>query len=142
MRGKLYSVTNGNPGAGVDWTFNVPAGKRWRLHGGLITLTTSAAVANRLVRFRFYDGASHYFRASGNFQQAASIVCDYVLAAGLPPGVVTPVGSNPMQVNIPVPVGMEIAATPGVSRIVSVTDNIQAADQWTAQTLWVEEWDL
>jgi len=130
--GAIRSITGTNPAAGVEIIETVPAGARWRLHSIAATLTTSATAANRVVNWAFDDGALTYYQATAAALQAASLVRQYVAAAAGG-------GGSTLDVTIaaPLPLGRVLAAG---HRILTLTTNLQAGDNWGAPQLLVEEW--
>lgn len=130
--GYLRSVNNAQPGAGADWTITVPVGARWRPIALLASLATSATVATRQAQILLDDGANVFAQMSGNDGQAASLTFAYTLASSNGVGAMAPTDAL-----IPLPDWTVLLAG---YRIRSSTLSIQAADQWTAQQLLVEEW--
>lgn len=138
MRGRLISVSVANPAPGADLRQAVPAGKRWRLISGEFQFTTSATAANRVVELLARDaGTNRVFRIGSNLAQAASLVWFYTFGSGLSAiGETATAGGG--QVSLPCPVGLELGAGMDIG---TNTVARQAADQFQACTLLVEEWD-
>jgi len=130
--GWLHSILVANPAAGVDWTFTVPGSARLRLQSLRAVLTTSAAVANRNVQIQITDGVNTVWIASAPASVVAG-TAQQLVATGTnsPTGVVTTIFS------VVVPPALLL---PGFWTIGTSTQNIQAADQWSAIALAVEEW--
>jgi hypothetical protein len=131
--GNLRSIQVGNPAAGADFSTTVPTNARWRFQSARATLTTGAAVANRLVNIDFDDGVNVFFQAGPQFTQVASTIISY--------------DDTGLQGQAPIAGSAEVllAAPPALymlagSRIRSNTVAIQAADQWSAIEVLVEEW--
>lgn len=120
------------PAAGADFTITVPAGKLWDVVVIYATLTTAVAVASREADITFGDGNALFASVGPAAVQAASLADRYLWAVGLTNEVA---GSSQSQA-IP-----SLRLLPGWT-IASVTANIQAADQWSAQKLYVVETTL
>lgn len=131
--GWLHSVQQANPAAGADWAITVPAGARWRISSFAATLTTSATVANRIVRLQMNDAA-----VNNIMQTAPTAVIPASTTAVVSgfPGQSTPT-TDPLTINVAMP-GNPIL--PSAFRIVTSTIGIQAGDQWSAIWFEVEDW--
>jgi hypothetical protein len=130
--GRTFSQFSASLAVGTDISFTVPAGKQWTPLLLIGTLVTSATVATRTVQVRFTDGTHTLFIDAGVPTQAASLTQTYsfstsarfettftlnIAAYGFPGGV-------PLQ--------------PGWV-IGTLTNAIQAGDQWTNVALVVAE---
>lgn len=121
-----------NPAVGADISFANLANARVRVVGMIATLTTSATVANRLVQLVTNDGTRNAQPALAAAVQAASLAIQYLF---------TPVGSSiaPVgtiaQLSIPTPMTLMPSWL-----LNTLTQNIQAGDQWSAITLALEKW--
>lgn len=124
-----YPYSQAAPAAGVDWTITVPAGRLWRVIGVLATLTTAAAVATRVVRLQATDGNATYLDLAPAATQVISLVRVYQWAQGLQP---LAIGGN-ITGALP-----DVVLQPG-SILRVTTDAINAADQWSAPVVYVEE---
>jgi len=131
-QGMLYSIAGSAPAAGADWSQTVPANARWRIRGIRASLATAVAVANRRPRLIVDDGANTLLDIDTNVVQAASLTVAYDWIPGYPS-----VTTSIVETEVPLPGDLQLF--PGW-RIRSSTDAIQAADQWTAPRLLVEEW--
>lgn len=130
----LYRVITGStPSAGADISETVPANTRWELLAFRGLLTTSATVANRLTELTLDDGTTEYFRSGTSGQQAASIIGQHSFSQGF--GLLNFDGNA----NWSQPLPPAVMLLPG-HRIRTVTNNIQAADAWTAVRYQVREW--
>lgn len=129
-RGLANVVSIVAPGAGADFVVVVPAGVNWLLRSIRVSLVTAVAVANRFVTLRLDDGAGHIFAdLPCGAAQAASLTQTYTWANGL-----TNVQTNNANIG-----GLPTEARlPGGFRILTVTGNIQAADQFSAMALELE----
>lgn len=130
-RGNLRSITGTLPAAGAEISESVPTGVRWRILAFRYSLTSSVAVANRDSQLTIDDGANIFVQESAEAPQAASLAWRYTWA----PGLVIGAQSN-ATVFVPLPVGLELNAG---SRIRTATQNLQAADQYSAPQYFVEE---
>jgi len=130
--GALRSITGTDPAAGVEISETVPVGARWRLITAEAILVTSAAVANRVVTWRYDDGANEYGLAGSNFAQAASATVRYCVG---PFGGFGQVGGAQHQHAIP-PQMIMLAG----HRMKTSTASIDVGDNWSAPQMLVEEW--
>jgi hypothetical protein len=73
-------------GAGnVTISLTVPAGKKWLVYGGVITLVTNATVANRLPGLNAQDASANYLCANyAGVVTTASLTRFYSFGPGLP----------------------------------------------------------
>lgn len=118
------------PAAGADFVVTVPAGVNWLLRSVRVQLVTSVAVANRFPTLRLDDGAGHIFAdLPAGAAIAASLTNQITWANGLTNAVVNTanIGGLPTECRLP-----------GGFRILTVTANIQAADQYSAMALELE----
>lgn len=121
------------PAAGAEISETVPASAKWRVASIRFSLTTSAAVANRVVNVAFDDGSGFIFAATGvTFNQTASLTFVYNFAQGY--AGVTGAGT-PAAVQLPSPMFL-----PQFFRFRTQTVGIQAADQYTPPIYMIEEW--
>ncbi len=133
--GNIFVQTVGNPAAGVDWTIAINGNARWRVAAIRATLTTAVAVANRSAILQFVQAGNIAYNACAAPNQAASLTWVYNWGAGVTTLLAT-VGAGTPNVETSTPVDLWLA--PGMT-IQTVTQNLQAADQWTTITLLVEE---
>lgn len=122
-----------NPAAGAEIVALVPGGVSWEVLALRATLTTSAAVANRLpvLQLRDTDGKVAY-EFPGAAVQAASLAVSYSWSAGY--GTSTAVSGQ----QLPMPAPAPVVLAGGVVR--TVTTLLDVADQWSAVVLTVREW--
>jgi len=130
--GTIYRTTGSAPTAGAETSITVPTGALWRVLAAMFTLTTSATVANRVVRFTAADGPTDFYRTAGNYTQGASETIDYVAGEI---GVAGSVGGN--IIHLPLPEGLLLRAGHSLQ---TRTLNLQATDQFSALSVLVEEW--
>lgn len=130
--GFIHSLQVANPAAGADWTLTVGAHQRLRIESFNAVLTTSATVANRQVQLVVDDGTNIYWQHDANASQTAGTTFNYdATAINIPTGVITTTLFLVMPPGLLLPVG---------HRLRTITAGIQAADQWSAIFLGVEEW--
>lgn len=132
-RGRLRRITGTNPAPGSAPREVVPTGARWRLITVHVQLVTSAAVADRRVSLFLDDGALSFFNGEARLAQTASTTLDYSWAAGLEN---TATGAL-LYVNQPLPGDLWLPAGFGLT---TGCINLQAADDFSAPDLFVEEW--
>lgn len=128
-------VTIPNPAPGADWSFPLPGGSAWRLLSLVGLLTTSAVVANRVVKFQTLDGAAVFNTVGLPFTQGQSVAQVYCLSS-YPPFAISSSPSTPIGVAYPnwfLPAGYIIRAATGL---------IDVADQWSQLEGLFEEVDL
>lgn len=130
--GQIRAVAGADPAAGAEITVRVPETAQWRLLGLRFELVTDATVANRQVDLLIDDGANTVLRIEPPAVQAASLTDGYNYGPGLPARALLT-----SEFLIPLPVKVVL---PGGWRIRTVTANLQAADNFGAVYLWVEEW--
>lgn len=123
-----------NPAAGADFIIPVPGNEDWRLLSVRATLTTSAAVANRLPTLVLDDQTNIGAQVAGVFAHVASTVAavDFVAENGF---------ASTAIIATTVTIGIPKWVVPGGYRIRSLTGNIQAADQWSGISYMVEIMD-
>lgn len=130
-RGLMRIVTGAVPAAGADISDAVPAGRQWILRGARFQLTAAVAVANRIVSLMIDDGAGNIaVESTVGFLQAAAVVELYSFA----PGLAGVAGGGVVSCGF----AFESRLLPGWL-IRTRTQNVQAADQFTAAKYLVEE---
>lgn len=117
------SQQQGNPAAGADWTFTIPAGTRKRVVSVSALLTTAVAVANRFASIIIDDGVNIVAQIPSGFAQAASLANQYTFADSTTG---TASASNVSIASLP-----SNLILPAGFRVRSLTGGIQAADQWS-----------
>jgi len=131
--GALLTYAPGNPAAGAEVSIVVPLSARWRPMSVRAVLQTSAVAGNRQPQLVITDAAGHQlFAGAVNSAQAANTAWGWNFGPGLTTGFS---GNN--QVNNPLPTGLYIP--PGATFSTN-TAGLQAADQWSVPTAFVEEW--
>lgn len=130
-RGTPVLLTQGNPAAGAEAIFTVPAGVAWLVKSFRAILTTSAVASNRIVSIQARDGAGDIaFSVSAGVAQTTGTAFEYDAFAALT------VFANPTQVYAAIPPDLLLPA--GYSLRTS-TAGLLAGDQWSALALLVEQ---
>ena len=131
--GYPHTLTVTNPAAGADWGMTtVPLG-RYLVRSVIATLTTSAAVANRVPTLEVLsESLAVIARYPATVVQAAGSANLYVWS----PAPTTPTTIASIAVS-PLP-GELILRNP--QQLQAVTLNLQAGDQWSNILILVEEW--
>jgi len=131
--GFARTIAVSSPFVGVDWTLSGTQFVLWRIISVTAQLVTSAAVANRSPRLTL-TGANGGGILTGVVLQAqlASLTVFYVFAMGATAFAANAAGDAVVGVGNHAPIG----ATPVIA---TSTRNLQAADQWSAITVNVEE---
>lgn len=130
--GVLRSITGTNPAAGAEISETVPTNARWRVLAVYADLVTGAAVANREGALVLDDGVSQIARVPSGVSHTASLTRGYNWHHYAERYAVV----NDRVFTPPIP----DLLLPGGGRVRTVTTNLQAADDWTAPQLLVEEW--
>lgn len=131
--GLMLSLAGTSPAAGADFTGANGSLVRWRLQSLSAILTTSVAVANRNIEFALTDaGGLTVFRAGATASVPASTTAHVTCTPGGTQ--VSVVGSTLM---IPLPALVMMPLNYGFK---TITTNLQAADQWSAIQMVVEQW--
>jgi hypothetical protein len=131
--GTVRTISGTTPGAGAEISETVPTGARWELIALRAVLTTAVAVANRLPRFTFDDGLTTFYNTPCTNAHVASTTIGYQLLPGAAQQYTDSI-SNSFEV---VPANLRLL---GTWRIRSLTNSLQAADQWSAVVYAVREW--
>lgn len=129
--GAIRSITGTDPAAGVEISEAVPTDARWLLHSITATLVNDATVANRNGVLTFDDGTTVFWRADPGSTVGASGTAIFTGSGyGERPPTNT---SNRYWIMPSMPLGAGF-------RVATLTNNLQAADNWGAPQLLVEEW--
>jgi len=129
--GGILAVTVPNPAAGANFSYQLPANIRWRVHGVRLWFTTSAVVGNRYVGILFTAAGGQTIHFYANFTQPENFGQAYVFADGAT-GVYN--AYNTFHIGIG---HVELNQQGTVDSIVG---GIQAGDQISDIYLWVEQW--
>ena len=132
-QGRIRVVTGVMPAVASDPVVTMPARVRWRIISAIARYVTDANVATRYARLRLIKAgvALGYYPLRNVMAANQAIECTW--------GAGTDVGHSSSETrNLgPLPVGMLLNDEWDVG---VYTSGKQAADQWTALTLLVEEW--
>jgi hypothetical protein len=130
--GLLRSITGTDPAAGQEISETVPTNARWRLRALYAALVTDATVTDRRVDLRISDGTYVFAWLAWASTQPASATYTYQVAEyGYAP---TTTGSI-RYYSVP-SLGQLLQGW----RIYTMTNNLQAGDNWGAPQMLVEEW--
>jgi hypothetical protein len=133
--GVIRTFTQANPGAGVDWLIQVPAGRRWTLLSLRAELVTSAAAANRFPIFKIFDATGNTLWSVGpNAAQLAALAVFYNLGPGL-----QFYNDTQNDIILPLPAPTEVKSN---YIIQAATTALQAGDQWFTIQASILEWGL
>lgn len=132
-RSTLRFSTATNPAAGADFTLTVPQSEFWRIVAVTATFTTAAAVANRRPRFTIRQTGVYLM----DFPTATDITAGLTTQVTWVQGQVAETGLVNSRLVAPIPEQLWVPAT---FEIESLTDNIQAADQWSTIIIQYERW--
>jgi hypothetical protein len=130
--GVIRAIVGTDPAAGVEISETVPTNARWRLLAVYAQLVTAVAAANREPSLVVDDGANNLTVSSAFASQAASLTHQYSWHHENQLAAILNGTAHPLR--LPRIVAM------GGYRIRTATTNIQAADNWGAPNLLVEEW--
>lgn len=132
LPGEVRAIPVPEPAAGAEWTVNVPGGRQWRVLGGTFKLTTSATVDTRTPAVVYSLGGARFFAAEFSTGQAAGVTDTYVMQQ-LEQGESAQVAGGLNLIDVPK------LWWPGGTIIESSTDLVQAGDQYSDISLYVEE---
>lgn len=130
--GAIRSIAGTDPAVDTEISETVPTNTRWRLVGFAATLVTGAAAATRQVHLQITDGSAVVADFPAATTQIISLTRTYFASAlGYAPGLT--------GTDIYIPLAPDLVLTAGW-KITTVTDNLNALDNWGAPQLYVEEW--
>ena len=121
--GIVFSVAVGNPAAGSDWLFTSPVAQRFSVTYITATLATSATVATRTASLVISDAVAALATIDSLSTQAAGLTNTYSGLNGAFQG-----GTGLTHFYWPIPQPTLLGSG---WRIASLTNNIQAGDQWS-----------
>lgn len=134
-RTNRYAFRTVSPAAGADVVLTVPNGVLWDVNTLTALFTAGAAAANRLVGFFVKD---HEGRTVYTYQTTTALTANqtttFTFSEDFHTGMQTPANGSIILGPSPQPLLL-----PGWT-FGTVTAAIAAADQWSAVTIWVEEW--
>lgn len=131
--GNLRSITGTNPAAGAEISETVPTGARWALRGISAFLVTDVTAVTRLPHLVIDDGTTLLLRLYSSSGASLSSTVRFHWA-GVGANLVTSSGNFVLSMLPP-----DLMLSAGW-RISMVTVNLQAADDWSAPQLYIEEW--
>lgn len=131
--GMIRSITGTDPAAGAEISESVPTGARWRMDAARWSFVTDGTVANRNPVVVIDDGTTIIIEwGSNNNPQTATITRIWDLRAS---GFAETLGSTRAQIHVDRwPIMM------AGYRLRTVTNSLQAGDNYGAPQLQVEEW--
>ena len=129
-RGQIQLVAVGNPAAGADWVYTVPAGAHQIVRSVSALFTAAVAVANRFPVLTVDNGIAAV---------VAEVPATAVIVAATAIQLTWAPGLNQLNVNSVQTMGspIELRALGGW-RVKTVTSGIQAADQWSGIVVVLE----
>lgn len=130
--GIIRRVTGTDPAAAAEISETVPTGARWRLLNLLVTLVTDGNAANRDPRLTIDDGATVYVDQALGANVTASTTTQINMASR----VIRNAIAQARTLSIPIPDLVLLAG----HRLITITTNIQAGDNYGAPELLVQEW--
>lgn len=131
-RSAIRSYTFKAPVAGADWTITVPGGLAWLVVSLSAQLSCGGAVATRTPTFVINVAGSDVYATGAINQLAAGNAATFTM--GLALGYAAALAGGSQQ-----QLGVPALVLPAGSTIKSLTANLQAADTWTTQGLYVRE---
>jgi hypothetical protein len=131
--GKLKIISGTDPAAGADPTLVADANTRWRIITVKAELVTDATVATRQARLELVVGGNTMFTVWSQVTHAASIDNTYFWYPGGPDR--SAAISNTINTGLPIEILMS-----GANQLQIQTNNLQAGDNWSAITAYIEEW--
>ena len=130
--GYRHTVPIADPAAGQEIVITCPANLRWNVRALRFALVTSAAVASRTPRVNLKNSNQFSWVMGALSGQNAGITRFYNAAPAVPL-------SQAADTSFLVPMPPEVILLPGET-ISTNTPGLDAADQFTACTILVEEW--
>lgn len=134
-RGALTVYTGTDQAANTEWSETVPAGRSWRILGIRASLVTDGNAADRTVAVTFTLSSNIVFRTVSESVQTASLTHAYNIAP-IPSRAVVALNHH-----VPLPFASDWVIPAGTI-IASVTNNLQATDNWGVPVFFVEEFSL
>jgi hypothetical protein len=131
--GCLRTILGSDPAAGQEISELVPTGARWELKAIGAGFTTDGTVAARRPGLVFNDGVANYGRIPSSLNQDASEFFGHTWTQGVALPIFAGVGYG----YGPLPTGKYLLAA---WRIKTITENLQAGDNWDNPRYLVEEW--
>lgn len=117
------------PAAGAEWSVTLPGHQAWAVRSVIATLVTSAAVATRRPSLVIDDQTTTFMRLQSGITSGATLTTVWSWVEGYD----LETGAAGTAVTDPFPSGLVL---PAGHRLRSVTAAIDAADQWSAISVW------
>lgn len=134
--GATSSVHITSPGPGAEWSFTFGPAARTRLHAASFVMTSSASAATRMVRLLIKDSSGNILSLlAPNASFTGSQIANYTYGLGCVALHSTIVVGNTTDL-MPLPV-MDMLPNWTVG---TLTNNLDAGDQWSGITLTLETW--
>jgi len=129
ISGNMGRVGIANPAAGAEFSITIPAGEYWKINQIYATLTTDATVASRrpVLALRDIAGTQTRIPSAADITAGQAAKLHWFKGAG--------VINDATGLYQSMPFPMELLLSPGYI-ILSATANIQAADQWSAISIY------
>ncbi len=121
-----------DPAAGAEVLISVPTGARWRIHSVRFQLVTDITAVVRRVHLVVDNSAVTMYDLAAADTQAASLTRNYNC---VPEGFQRAAQDN--EIYIPIPADLRLRST---FRILTLTTNLQAGDNFGAPQVYTEEW--
>lgn len=131
-RGGMRQITGTNPAAGSEISETVPTGRQWLVHGVKFALVTAATAGSRRPHLVFNLTSTFEFNCFASIDQIISENKQYSCGEY---GVV-PDETDDNDIIIPIPTNIWL---PAGGTIKTQTTNLAAGDDYSAPTLFVEE---
>jgi hypothetical protein len=128
----VKTVASADPAAGAEISYTVPANTFLELKGARVALVASGDVATRTVQLTIDDGTTVFNLYASPSTQAASATYNYNFVAG---GNNTTVLNN----NVSVAIGDSLLLPAGY-KVSTLTNNLQAADNFGVMTIYGTFW--
>lgn len=135
IAGQLRTIVGTNPGAGVEISETVPANVMWKLKSIRFTLVTAVTAATRRVHLTLTDDITLFIDLSASTSQIASLTRSYNLLEGATNELANI--DNEIYGFIP----FDTYLMPNTI-LATLTTLLQAGDDFSAPTMWVEEYLL
>lgn len=142
VSGRIYNVAPASPGAGAEISITVPTSATWRVMSLQFTLVTSTVANNRTHHLTVDDGTTANKIEQGLGEtpaQAASTTRNFIYQTSGFTALETAFDANNF-IRLPLRIPAYSKSLVGGSRIKTVSTLLDAADQYTINQLWVEEW--
>jgi hypothetical protein len=136
--GWLQGLTGSVPAAGADWTYTFGSKQITRLKAIQAQLTTSAAGATRFPSLKIADGFGNFI---AEIPPATSIGASIAGRVTWGEGLLSAAYSSGATAVLMMPTPTDLKLS-GAAIVQVSTQGIQAADQWTAPVLYVEQWPI